>query len=190
MSAKPPRRVMGRGSITHRADGRWQGRAMVEGVRRSVYGATQAECVAKLQQLQQQIAGGLPAVDQRATVGRYLDSWLGSVASRVRPRTMRHYAYMVELVSGQIGRVKLAKLSPQDVAAMLARLQASGLGPQTCAHVRAVLRAALADAERDGLVSRNAAALASAPRVPHQQAHGATDSRCRGRARPGAPAPA
>ncbi len=168
MSAKPPRRVMGRGSITHRADGRWQGRAMVEGVRRSVYGATQAECVAKLQQLQQQIAGGLPAVDQRATVGRYLDSWLGSVASRVRPRTMRHYAYMVELVSGQIGRVKLAKLSPQDVAAMLARLQASGLGPQTCAHVRAVLRAALADAERDGLVSRNAAALASAPRVPHQ----------------------
>ena len=168
MSAKPPRRVMGRGSITHRADGRWQGRAMVEGVRRSVYGATQAECVAKLQQLQQQIAGGLPAVDQRATVGRYLDSWLGSVSSRVRPRTMRHYAYMVELVSGQLGRVKLAKLSPQDVAAMLARLQASGLGPQTCAHVRAVLRAALADAERDGLVSRNVAALASAPRVPHQ----------------------
>ena len=168
MSAKPPRRVMGRGSITHRADGRWQGRVMVEGVRRSVYGATQAECVAKLQQLQQQIAGGLPAVDQRATVGRYLDSWLGSVSSRVRPRTMRHYAYMVELVSGQIGRVKLAKLSPQDVAAMLARLQASGLGPQTCAHVRAVLRAALADAERDGLVSRNVAALASAPRVPHQ----------------------
>ena len=168
MSAKPPRRVMGRGTVYLRPDGRWSAQVSVDGRRRTVYARTQQECVAKLQALQHSLTCGLPAPDGRATVASYLDTWLGSVASRVRPRTMRHYAYMVGLVSGQAGRVKLAKLSPQDVAAMLARMQASGLGPQTCAHVRAVLRAALADAERDGLVSRNVAALASAPRVPHQ----------------------
>lgn len=51
---------------------------------------------------------------------------------------------------------------------MLAKMQASGLSPQTCAHVRATLRTALADAERWGQVGRNSAQLASAPRVPHQ----------------------
>lgn len=169
MSVKAPRRVMGMGSITHRADGRWQGRVMVDGERRSVYATSQQECVAKLKDLQVGVKKGLPAVDGRATVASYVDTWLGSVASRVRPRTMRHYAYMVGLISGQIGRVKLAKLSPQDVAGMLSQMQASGLSPQTCAHARAVLRTALADAERGGMVSRNVAGLASAPRVPHQQ---------------------
>jgi len=169
MSARPPRRVMGHGTVYLRPDGRWSAQVAVEGRRRTVYGRTQAECVAKLQALQHAVTGGLPAPDGRATVASYLDAWLGSVASRVRPRTMRHYTYMVGLISGQIGRVKLAKLSPQDVAGMLSKMQASGLSPQTCSLARAALRTALADAERDGLVARNSARLASAPRVPHQQ---------------------
>ena len=169
MSAKPPRRVMGRGTVYQRADGRWSAQVSVEGRRRTVYATTERECVAKLQALQHSVTGGLPAADGRATVASYLDTWLASVASRVRPRTMRHYRYMVGLLSGQIGRVKLAKLSPQDVAAMLARMQAAGLSPRTCAHARATLRTALADAQRDGRVVRNVAQLASAPRVPHQE---------------------
>ena len=169
MSAQAPRRVMGHGTVYLRPDGRWSAQVAVEGRRRTVYGRTQAECVAKLQALQHAVTGGLPAPDGRATVARYLDMWLGQVAARVRPRTMRHYRYMVGLISAQMGRVKLAKLSPQDVASMLARMQASGLSPQTCSLARATLRTALADAERGGLVARNSARLASAPRVPHQQ---------------------
>jgi integrase len=163
------RRGNGEGSISHRPDGRWQAQVTVEGKRRAVYGRTREDAAAKLQALQHAVTGGLPAPDGRATVGRYLDSWLASVEPRVRPRTLKHYSYMVELISREIGRVKLAKLSPQDVGAMLARMQASGLSPQTCSLARAALRTALADAERDGLVSRNVAALASAPRVAHQQ---------------------
>ena len=161
------------GSVYQRSDGRWVGsvtlgwgRAGRE--RRSVYAATQAEALAKLGALKQQTASGLPSVDGRTSVSAYLDTWLESVASRVRPRTMRHYRYMSALISRQIGSLKLAALSPQDVAAMLAKMQASGLSPQTCAHVRATLRTALADAERWGQVGRNSAQLASAPRVPHQ----------------------
>ena len=79
MSTKPSKRVMGMGSITHRADGRWQGRVMVEGQRRSVYAASQQDCVQKLQALQHQVGAGLPAVDQRATVDTYLARWLSEV---------------------------------------------------------------------------------------------------------------
>ena len=167
------RRGPGEGSVYQRSDGRWVGSVTLGWepagrVRRSVYAATQAEALAKLRALKQQTASGLPAVDGRTSVSAYLDTWLASVASRVRPRTMRHYTYMVGTISGQIGSLKLAALSPQDVAAMLAKMQVSGLSPQTCAHVRAVLRTALADAERWGQIGRNSAQLASAPRVPHQ----------------------
>lgn len=67
-----------------------------------------------------------------------------------------------------IGGVKLAKLSPDHVSSMLASLQTKGLSPQSVGHVRAVLRAALADAVKAQTVSRNvaAAALVEAPRVP------------------------
>lgn len=49
---------------------------------------------------------------------------------------------------------------------MMADLQPQGLTARTASHCRAVLRAALADAERDGLVGRNVAALGRAPHVP------------------------
>jgi len=48
---------------------------------------------------------------------------------------------------------------------MLAGLQLKKLAPRTIRGVRAVLRAALGDAVRWGLVARNAAALAYSPRV-------------------------
>ena len=49
----------------------------------------------------------------------------------------------------------------------MARWQAEGLSPRSVGHARAVLRAALADAVRWGLVSRNSAQLTNPPRVPH-----------------------
>jgi integrase len=55
------------------------------------------------------------------------------------------------------------------VQALLRKLGAKGLSRQTVAHVRAVLRTALSQAQRWELVSRNVAALADAPHVPDRQ---------------------
>ncbi|HUY98617.1 MAG TPA: tyrosine-type recombinase/integrase [Verrucomicrobiae bacterium] len=170
MSTKPSKRVMGQGTVYQRPGGLWAAQVAVEGRRRTVYARSQQECVAKLHQLQQQVAGGLPAVDQRGTVGRYLDSWLESVAPRLRPSTAARYGQIVKYqLNPQLGRVKLAKLQPADVGRMLAQLQQQGLSPRTAAHCRAVLRCALGDGERWGVIHRNAARLADPPRVPHQQ---------------------
>jgi integrase len=85
-----------------------------------------------------------------------------------------------------LGRIALARLSPVDVERTLAEFLKSGrpvggtaaakgtrgrqrtISPLTVRHIRATLRMALADAERDGLATRNAAALARPPRVPSQ----------------------
>lgn len=75
MSTRPSKRVMGRGRIYRRANGTWAGEITVDGRRSTAYAPTHAECVDKLQALQATVAGGLPAVDQRGTLGKYLAQW-------------------------------------------------------------------------------------------------------------------
>lgn len=142
----------------------------MEGRRRTVYGRTQAECVAKLHRLQQAVADGLPVTPERLTVRAFVQGWLEVAQSRLAPSTATRYS---QIVSEQIvptwGHLRLSKLRPEDVDAGLAELQVGGLSPRSVSHVRAVLRTALNDGLRKSTVSRNVAAVSSPPRVPYQR---------------------
>jgi integrase len=171
MSARR-RRGPGEGTIRERVDGRWEGRLTTgrgaDGRQqtRSVFGKTRAEAVAKLDTLKGTITAGLPAPSERLTVGAYLTGWLPAVKPRLRLSTFRRYQQIVRgQVEPALGRVRLARLRVADVESMMATVKADGLSARTAAHCRAVLRAALSDAERDGLVGRNVAKLARAPHV-------------------------
>jgi integrase len=166
------RRGKGEGSIYQRSDGRWAGTVSAgwlrSGRRRvTVYARTRQEIVAKLRDLQRNQADGLPVIDQRTTVALFLEGWLERVAPRLRPATLLRYRGLArsQLIP-HLGRIRLASLSPADVSKMLAGLQAQGLSPRTASHARAVLRAALSDGEKWGLVARNVAKLTDAVKVP------------------------
>jgi integrase len=76
------------------------------------------------------------------------------------------YADTVRLhITPSLGRKVLRRLTVSDVDQLLARKRSAGYSANTVRIIRAVLRRALRQAEREGLVSRNAAALSSAPRV-------------------------
>ena len=98
-------------------------------------------------------------IPQRETVGTYLTRWLAeTIHPNLRPSTARRYEGIVRhQLLPRLGHVRLAKLTPRDVEAMMADVRASGLAVQTALHARAVLRAALSRAERDELVSCNVA---------------------------------
>ncbi|HWP62455.1 MAG TPA: site-specific integrase, partial [Candidatus Binatia bacterium] len=64
----------------------------------------------------------------------------------------------------RIGSIEVAKLRPADVEALTAAIIEAGRSPTTAVAARQLLRRALADAVRDGLAARNAAALARPPR--------------------------
>jgi integrase len=173
MTTTKRRRVAGEGSIASgpRSDGRWVGRLELGWTeagrqRKYVYGKTRAECASKLREAQQRVAVGLPMPDERASVGSYLEGWISGLDLRVRGSTARRYT---ELLRGHvipgIGKVKLARLTPQRIEALLTDRLASGLSPRTVWHIRACLRGALADAVRAGDLSRNPASLARPPRV-------------------------
>lgn len=63
-----------------------------------------------------------------------------------------------------LGRKSLAKLGPQDLAALYRRRLDDGLSPRSVQRTHAVLHRALKQAERWGLIDRNPAALVDAPR--------------------------
>src|SRR5690606_31752583 len=64
----------------------------------------------------------------------------------------------------QLGQTRLSKLTPQRVQQLLNELREAGYSPRTVQYTHAVLRRALGQAERWGLVSRNVARLVDVPR--------------------------
>ena len=84
-----------------------------------------------------------------------------------RPATWMHYESLVRLyLVPHLGSTPLTRLVPSQVEHMTTQIK-SGHGPTAWAARRA-LRVALNDAARDGLIARNSAALARAPKVVRQ----------------------
>jgi Phage integrase, N-terminal SAM-like domain len=116
--ARAKRRPNREGSIWRRQDGRWTGAAYVltaSGIlkRTYVYGRTREEAHAKLVQLQDRSARGIPRPDRAWRVGEYLDYWLTEVAKpAVRPTTYAKYEVMVRLyLRPALGHHRLDRLS-------------------------------------------------------------------------------
>jgi integrase len=90
---------------------------------------------------------------------------------RVRPTTLASYEVAVQRIARVIGSLPLQALTPLHVETLYADLTSRGgrggrsLSPKTVRNCHIVLRKALADAERLGLVVRNVAAVARPPAV-------------------------
>ena len=135
--------------------------------RKVIYGKTRKEVAEKLKVILRDQQQGLPVAMERQTVGQFLDHWLAdTILPNRRAKTYRRYEQIARChLVPALGRVALAKLEPQQVQALLKRTQAEGLSPRTVAYIRAVLRQALNQALRWGLVARNVATLVEPPKV-------------------------
>ena len=157
----------GEGTIKHRTDGRWEAQiTLATGKRKSLYGKTRKEVQDKLRSALRDIDAGLELSAGRQTVERFLDRWLeDAVRPTVRPKTHHDYAQLARLyIKPALGRVQLTKLTPQHVQKMMADMTAAGLSPRTVQYTRAVLRRALVQGLKWGLVARNVATLVDPPR--------------------------
>jgi integrase len=122
-----------------------------------------------------------PPSTRGVTVSRYLCTrWLPTRRDRLRPTTAFRYEKMIDrYVLPHIGRVPLRSLTVTHLEDLYARLRRGGrhdggpLAPKTVLNVHQILRTALGDAERAGLVQRNVARLMDPP------CHGAApEQRC------------
>jgi integrase len=159
------------GTIFHRKDGRWCAQVSLgRGRRKALYGTTRAQVARKLITVTKQLQDGLPVPTEQLTTGSFLAEWLDSVKSQVRPRTWRRYReYLLRHAIPVLGRIRLARLSAEDLEALYAAKIKEGLSPTTVRHLHTVLGQALRRAVRTGRLIRNVAELAKPPRVEHRE---------------------
>lgn len=160
----------GEGSITRRSDGRWMARVSLTTGRKTFYGRTRSDVDALLTAAKKARDDGTPIPVDRATVASYFADWLESIRPQLRSGTWRKREMHVRLhIAPTLGRVVLAKLSPEHLERLYAAKSAEGLSGQTVRHIHATIHKALAQAERRRHVTRNVAHLVDAPRVEQHE---------------------
>ena len=134
---------------------------------------TRAEASIKLTQLRHDIDQGVPLATGQQTVKQYLSQWIEySAPEGLKPNTLRTYTGHVHRhIIPTIGDRQLSKLNFQDVQELQRKLAAKGLQPATVVYCRKVLRKALQQAVRGGLLVRNPVDLVDAPRIPREEIH-------------------
>jgi integrase len=131
-----------------------------------VYGKTKRDAQEKLRTAMAAALRGERTPDQRRTTAAWLETWLTTaVRPELRSQTVESYEATVRrYLVPSIGRVPVARLSPEDVARMLADLKQRGLAPRTQRYSLTVLRAALQRGLEAGVVTRNVAKLVHPPK--------------------------
>jgi integrase len=166
-------RGKGEGSIYQRtSDNRWvaqieSGRSAA-GRRRYARAVrrTRKEAQAALKELQRAADAGL-APGQASTVEVFMAWWLDHVVpGTVTIDTVTRYKWITDhWITPHVGNVRLNKLTPTHVQAMLVKLEEAGLSPKSRTLARSVLARALRWAEQTSVVGRNVARLVDGPKV-------------------------
>lgn len=166
------RRARGEGGLTQRPDGLWVGKVElppdpVTGKRRDarVSSMVQSEAVKKLNKMKRDLAdrGDLPS--GTTTLAKYITYWLNDI-NQSRPKTRAGYRSKIEqYIIPAIGKIKLDKLSPDDVRKLESYIvDTKKLSPTSALQAYQILKKALKDAERENRVTRNVATLVDPPR--------------------------
>ncbi|MEW2253408.1 site-specific integrase [Streptomyces sp. NPDC006975] len=175
MATERKRNPNGAGTITKRKDGRYQCAVYVlqpDGTRarKFAYGKTWAECDTKRRELLAKVDQGVPVPTRSAKLAEWLPYWLEHFIKPNRKRTTySKYAMHVRLyLVPLLGSKSLEALGPRHVRTLVAEVSRRA-SPATAKEAHRVLRTALTAACREELVTRNAASLVEAPKVPRRE---------------------
>jgi len=174
------KRSNGEGSPYQRTDGRWavplryQDPMTGEHVRKFFYGRTKREAMAKMTAARKRIEAGAPVKDSTATVAAWLAEWRSGAleASSRADSTKNTYKTLAKkhIEPAPFGLLPLDRLKPSHIDRLILELREKKLAPSTIRQVYTILRLALADAKRDGLIARNVAEAVARPKVPKKEA--------------------
>ena len=167
------KRANGEGSVYRRkSDGRWVGSlSLPDGNRKVFYGKKQSEVIAKLDEAANNLRRGMLAVGSNTTLQEYLENWLENVHKpTIRLSTYLNYRKLLKnyLVPG-IGKVKIHRLTPQQVQAFYSQKISEGLAPKTVNNIHGVLHKALDNAVKWNILPRNVCDAVTPPRIPRKE---------------------
>jgi integrase len=169
------------GHVRRRGERSWElkwdvGTDPATGRRKTRYASfkgTKRDAEAELVRLLSAEQNGKAVDPTRETVGEFLERWERDwVIANVSPKTAERYGGIIrKQITPNIGKARIQKLRPVDLAELYAKLLREGrsvdrgLSARTVGHVHRVLHRALGHAVRWGVIPSNVAALVSPPRV-------------------------
>jgi integrase len=169
------RNVNGMGTVTKRADGRWQAAVYVtqpDGTerRKFAYGKTRDAAEDARRKLVDKARSGIPTPTSSPKLGEWLTLWLEQIVKPKRKKTTyTKYEMHIRLyLLPMLGTKRLESLTVTDVRRFLGKHSAQNT-PATAKESHAVLRSALSAACREELIVRNVAKLVDPPRVESKQ---------------------
>lgn len=182
--AKQKRRGNNEGSIYQRPDGRWCSQIIVginpttgKPKRKTLYGKTRREVAEKLAKTLQELSSGAYIEPSTFTLGEWLDKWLTEYKkAQLKPSTYESYAGLVARhVKPALGNIPLAKLQAHNLQTFYnekltsGRLDGQGgLSTRMVRYFHAVIREALQQAVKEGILPRNVADATSPPVMKHK----------------------
>lgn len=171
------RRGRGEGSIYQRTDGTWCATysagyaASGRRVRKTIFGLSKDEVAKKLSKVQATRMDGTFVEPSRMRLSTLLERWVEDAARpTIRETTYVSYRGIIKNhIDPRIGGTTLAILNPIHIQRLYADMERDGVGPRVRQLTHAVLRRALKQALRWGLISRNPCDAIDPPRVPKRQ---------------------
>ncbi|WP_236746289.1 N-terminal phage integrase SAM-like domain-containing protein, partial [Mycobacteroides abscessus] len=111
--------------------------------------------MAKLRTLRKEVAEGRATVTGSTTVGRWLRKWIDEIhGPSLRPKAYTDYESIIRLhITPAIGHKRLDVLTAEDVRAMYREMQKTST--RTAAQSHIILRKALGDAMKEGILGKN-----------------------------------
>src|SRR5690554_6615058 len=195
------KRGHGEGTIYRQPNGRW--RAMVtigtdphtnKPIRRSISGPTRQAVAAKMNEIINQVNAGTYVIEDKMTLGQWLDIWLETYSRpAVRATTYDSYNYLIrnhikpclghillrrlqpfhiqEFYNKKLAEKRLPRTMPKDPKkAEELREKAPTLSPSTVKHMHVVLKQALTQAMKERRLTVNPVLAIKAPKLKKKEA--------------------
>jgi len=161
------KRGNGEGSIYRRKeDNIWVASVTLDsGKRRVFYGKTRKEAYDKLQKALSEHQQGLLIGTSKQTVEQYLVQWLAGRKHIIRSSSTRMYESFIRIhIVPVIGNVMLQKLTAQHIKMLHSKKLDEGLSPTTVVSIHRMLKTALSDAVKAGMLAKNVCNNVETPR--------------------------
>jgi integrase len=166
------RRGNNEGTISKRVDGRWEARvSLPNGKRKCFYGKTREEVRKQMQEALHDAQKGVLPADGRQTVKQYLEYWLDlrKQTQKIGISTVRTYYYHIHRILPHIGQTLMMKLSAQQIQRMYLTMLGEGIASTTLFYTHNMLRAAMNDAVRQGVIQKSVLVAVTAPKNSNKE---------------------
>jgi integrase len=173
------KRANGDGTVRERPNGSWEARYTdPDGKQHSISRTTRREAVAAMRKALDDASQGVRPLPATTTVADWLTLWLADRERALRPSTVASYRETCDrYIVPNIGRVRLDRLTPEDVGGMIRTLEGRTdprpLSSRTVRYAVNVLRIALSRAVRSRRVPVNVAGpeYVDAPKAVAHELH-------------------